>query len=242
MFDTGYVMLGRVRGAPIRVHWSAPLGAIAFTGFAFVPALWAGFFVLVVLHELGHAALVRRLGYRVVAVRVHAFGGDCQWAGDPTRIEVAVVAWGGVLAEAIVWVIATVLLAILGWPRSPFLAALAVTFTSTNAYMILFNLMPIPPLDGHRAWPLIPMLWEARKERIAYQRERAARHRQKASEVAQANAHAATKEALSAMEAAEKAEKQKDEPPPLPPELKAVLDRILGDAGPPRGGNKPDPS
>jgi Zn-dependent protease len=164
MFDTGYYTLGKIRGAPVRIHWSAPLGALVFTGFQLAPGLWAGFFLLVILHELGHAALVRRFGYRVVAVRVHAFGGDCQWAGDPTRAEVAVVAWGGVLAEAALWVVATAVLLVTGMPSSPFLWALATTFTSVNARMIFFNLLPIPPLDGHRAWPLLPMLWEARKE------------------------------------------------------------------------------
>lgn len=74
---SGYFTLGRVRGAPVRFHWSAPLGAFAFTGFQLSPALWAGWLLLVVIHELGHAALVRRFGHQVVAVRVHAFGGDC---------------------------------------------------------------------------------------------------------------------------------------------------------------------
>jgi hypothetical protein len=242
MFDSGYLTIGRVRGAPIRVHWSAPLGAIAFTGFSLRPELWIGFLVLVVLHELGHALLVRRLGYQVIAVRVHAFGGDCQWAGDPTRVEDAVVAWGGVLAQALVWVVATVTIAVLGWPTSTLLWALAVTFTSTNAHMILFNLLPIPPLDGHRAWPLIPMLWEARKEQKEHQRARAEQRRRKDREVAEANARQATKEEIAAMDAAEKTEKENGEPPPMPPELKAALDRILGDIQKtPRGGNKPDP-
>src|SRR5262245_45388893 len=101
MFSSGYFTIGHVRGAPIRVHWSAPLGAFAFTGFSFSPGLWAGFFLLVILHELGHAALVRRFGHEVTAVRVHAFGGDCAFSGDVTRAEDAVIAWGGVLVQAV---------------------------------------------------------------------------------------------------------------------------------------------
>lgn len=240
MFDRGYFTLGRVRKAPIRIHWSAPLGAIVFTRFEFAPLLWLFFWGLVILHELGHAALVWRLGYRVVAVRVHAFGGDCVWSGDPTRIESAVVSWGGVLAQAILWIAATVVLAIVGFPRSPVLAALALTATSSNAYMIFFNLIPIPPLDGHKAWPLIPMLWEARKERIEYQRARAERRRQKDREVAEANAYARAKEEIERMEAEEKAA-DKDAPPAIPPELQEVLDRVLrGDGKSPPGGDKPD--
>jgi hypothetical protein len=221
MFDTGYYTLGRVRGAPIRIHWSAPFGALVFTGFAFAPALWAGFFLLVILHELGHAALVWRFGYRVVAVRVHAFGGDCQWAGDPTRAEIAVVAWGGVLAEAALWVVATALVLVLGFPESPVLAALAVTFTSVNARMILFNLIPIPPLDGHHAWQLFPMLWEARKEQKAYQAERKARQEARRREVArQKERHEVDKE-MADIDA------MGDDPASMPDEVKAVLERVM---------------
>ncbi|MFO0588631.1 MAG: M50 family metallopeptidase [Polyangiaceae bacterium] len=240
MFDRGYFTLGRVRKAPIRIHWSAPLGAIVFTRFSFAPLLWVGFVGLVILHELGHAAVAWRLGYDVVAVRVHAFGGDCQWAGDPTRMEDAYVAWGGVLAQALLWVIATALIAILGFPSSSILAALALTATSTNLNMILFNLIPIPPLDGHRAWPLIPMLWRARNERIEYQRARAERRKQKDREVAEANAWARTKERIAEMEAEEKAAADKEAPPPIPPEVQEVLDRVLRGEGK-KPGDKPDP-
>lgn len=221
MFSTGYLTLGHVRGAPVRIHWSAPLGALLFTGFTFAPALWLGFFVLVILHELGHAALVRRFGYQVVAVRVHAFGGDCQWSGDPTRAEVAVVAWGGVLAEAVVLVATYALILVFGWPESPMLWALAYTFTAVNLRMIIFNLMPIPPLDGHKAWPLIPMLWEARKEQKEYQRERAARRAARDREVAREKRRTEVEKEMADIDRAG------EDPASMPDEVKAVLDRVL---------------
>lgn len=225
MFSTGYWTVGRIRGAPVRVHWSAPIGAVAFTGFSWSPGLWAGFFLLVILHELGHAAIVRHFGYQVVAVRVHAFGGDCQWAGDPTRAEDAAVAWGGVLAEGVLWVAATIAVLVFGFPTSPVLASLAITFTSTNARMIVFNLLPIPPLDGHRAWPLLPILWEARQEQRAYQRERAARQKARSREVAREKARSASEKEAKAVDVAD------DDLAPMPPEVKAVLDRVMRGEG-----------
>jgi stage IV sporulation protein FB len=221
MFSTGYWTIGRIRGAPVRVHWTAPLGAIVFTNFSLNPGHWVGFFLLVVLHELGHAAIVRRFGYEVIAVRVHAFGGDCQWSGDPTRAEDAAVAWGGVLMQGVLGVAALALLFAFGFPTSPILAALAVTFTWTNARMILFNLIPIPPLDGHRAWPLLPMLWEARQEQRAYQRERRARQKARSREVSRERAQAASEKQLTAVDVAD------DDLAPMPPEVKAVLDRVM---------------
>jgi stage IV sporulation protein FB len=225
MFDTGYWTIGRVRGAPIRVHWSAPIGALVFTGFSFSPALWLGFLFLVVWHELGHAAIVWKLGYRVVGMRVHAFGGDCSWSGDPTRADDAAVAWGGVLAQAVLGVGALIAILIGGWPTTPVLAALAVTFTSTNVRMIIFNLMPIPPLDGYTAWRLLPMLWEARKERIAYQRARADRRRAKDQELVRERARSAVRREVTAVDVPE------EDLAPLPDEVKAVLERVMkGDA------------
>lgn len=233
MLSSGYLTIGRVRGAPVRVHWSAPLGAIAFTGFSMSPALWAGWLFLIVWHELGHAAMVRRYGHRVVAVRVHAFGGDCQWAGDPTRAEDAAVAWGGVLAQGLLWVATTILLHVFGWPASEVLQVIAITFTATNAYMIVFNLLPIPPLDGYRAWPLLKMLWDARKEQRAYLRDRKARQRAKDREIVEAHVRAAHEAQRRAANAAPGAGPgtpasldQDDEPPPMPAEVRAVLDRI----------------
>jgi hypothetical protein len=225
MFSSGYWTLGRVRGAPVRVHWTAPLGAFVFTGFSIAPALWVGFFVLVVLHELGHAAIVRRFGYEVVAVRVHAFGGDCVWSGDATRAEIAAVAWGGVFAQAAIWVVASLVVLFAGAPSSPLLGALALTFTSTNARIIVFNLIPIPPLDGYRAWPLLPMLWESWQEQRAYQRERAARRREKDRETSRARARAAVDKELTPVEVAD------EDLAPMPPEVKAVLDRVMRGEG-----------
>jgi hypothetical protein len=238
MFASGYWTIGRVRGAPVRVHWSAPLGAVAFTGFRFTPGLWAGFFLLVVLHELGHAAIVRHLGHRTVAVRVHAFGGDCQWDGNPTTGDVAAVAWGGVAAQGVLWVIATVIIAIVGMPESPVLASLAVTFTTVNAHMMLFNLLPIPPLDGHRAWTLLPILWQSRKEQGAYQRERAAIRKEK-DRLARLPRPAGAKQPSLALvprpapvarvaAAPVIANEIADEDlAPMPPEVQAVLDRVM---------------
>lgn len=45
IFDTGYLTL-RTRGAPLRVHWTTPIGAYVLTGADYVPGAWLGFFLL----------------------------------------------------------------------------------------------------------------------------------------------------------------------------------------------------
>ena len=84
MFKRGSITLAHVRGAPIRVHWTTPLGAVVFTSFSLSPLVWISFFLLVLVHELGHAACVRLYGYQVTSIEVNGLGGRCAWAGDPT--------------------------------------------------------------------------------------------------------------------------------------------------------------
>lgn len=83
---SGNLTVGYVWNAPVRVHWSVLIGLVLFGGFR--PGAWIGFLVVILAHELGHAVLVRRSGLRVVAVSLHAFGGECQWLGQPTSLPV----------------------------------------------------------------------------------------------------------------------------------------------------------
>jgi stage IV sporulation protein FB len=184
----GYLTLGRWRGAPVRAHWTLPVGALVFGQGRFLPGFWLGFFLLVLIHELGHAILVRRYGQRVVSIDIHALGGVCRWSGETIEsgtlggfpnapaivrgeqrspahhaaIQRAGIAWGGVLAQAVALVGAHVALALGGPPESLFPAQLAAAFTTTNVWLIAINLIPVAPLDGAEAWKL-PGLLAARR-------------------------------------------------------------------------------
>jgi stage IV sporulation protein FB len=182
----GYLTLGRWRGAPVRAHWSLPIGALVFGQGRFVPGFWLGFFLLVLVHELGHAALVKRYGHRVVSIDIHGLGGACRWSGDATAIDRARIAWGGVLAQAVAYVIAWGALALAGPPESVFAFQLAGAFTTTNLWLIGINLIPVAPLDGAEAWKLPGLLAARRRARgggaqagagFAYEREAATLHR-----------------------------------------------------------------
>ena len=148
----GYLTLGRIGGAPVRVHWSAPVGAFVLTGFAVVPGAWLGFGLLVLAHELGHAALVRAFHCRVVSIDVHGLGGECRWEGSTTERRRAGIAWGGVLAQLVV--LLTTPLWAPRLPPSPFVEQIVEVFTATNVVMMLLNLLPVRPFDGAEAWRL----------------------------------------------------------------------------------------
>jgi hypothetical protein len=159
----GYLTLGRWRGAPVRAHWTLPVGALVFSQGRFVPGFWLGFFSLVLVHELGHAIMVRRQRQSVVSIDIHGLGGVCRWSGDPTAVARAWIAWGGVMAQGVALVAAYVLLAVAGPPETAFTGQLAYAFTSTNIWLIAINLIPVAPLDGAEAWKLPGLLARRRR-------------------------------------------------------------------------------
>ena len=239
MFEGGSITVAHVRGVPIRVHWSTPLGAFVFTGFSFNPLVWIGFFLVVLVHELGHAAAVRFYGHDVAAIEVNGLGGRCEWAGHPTAKEDAVIAAGGVAAQALLLVAALVLLAVTG-PLPWFLDGIVPAFVSINAWLMVVNLLPIPPLDGSRAWTLIPIIaaergwWkQSHGDPSSRPTSRWSRSAEWLQALAAANERRDAERRRKARAAVEKelqdldAEGEK-EAAPIPSEIRKMLDRILG--------------
>jgi hypothetical protein len=143
-FRDGSVQLGRWWGIPVRFHWTLPIGMLVLTRGRFMPVAWASIASLVLVHELA----------RVESVQLNAFGGLCTYSGEVGDVESSIIAWGGVLAQAIVLVVTWALIALFGQPRDPNVAQVAFAFTEANLWMIGLNLLPVPPLDGHLAWRL----------------------------------------------------------------------------------------
>jgi len=156
----GWWTIARIGGAPIRLHWSLPLGALVLGRFSFVPAFWLGFVLLILIHELGHALLVLRYRLGLTEIAVHGLGGWCRHARTGTRFQASAVAWGGVLAQFVVLIATQIVLLVSGPPTSSHTAQLAYVFTDSNLWLMAINLLPIEPLDGAKAWQVVPMLLE----------------------------------------------------------------------------------
>lgn len=154
----GWWTVTTIRGAPIRFHWTIPIGAFLMGRLAFVPAFWLGFVVLILVHELGHALLVLRYRLGLSELRVHGAGGECRHDDPGTPYQSSVVAWGGVLAQLCLLIATQVVIQVAGPPSSVHTMHLAYAFTETNLWIMGFNLLPIGHLDGVKAWQLVPML------------------------------------------------------------------------------------
>jgi Zn-dependent protease len=202
-FESGFLVVGRLYGVPIRVHWAMPLGALWFSRFHVEPVIWAAFFGLVLAHELGHALVVRANRARATSVEVHAFGGLCRWRGEVTPLGRAAIAWGGIWAQMVVLALALLWAGLAGPAGSDAEWQVRSVCVSSNLWMIALNLLPIPPLDGSEAWKLFPLL-----------RTRIRRRWWKAAYGAPPR----------------KPVPPMDPDGPVPPEVESLVDRIVSDA------------
>ncbi len=164
----GSFTLGRLNGVRIDLHWTAPFLALWFCGTS-IPA-WVAFFSVITAHEMGHALVIKKCGHYVDRIILGGLGGRCVWVGHATEEDMGWIAWGGVAMQGAIYC-AVMLLFALGFTPPPSLAVFVAFFTGTNVMIMAFNLIPIAPLDGERAWPLFSILWrQARREepRIAF--------------------------------------------------------------------------
>jgi len=143
-----------LRGVPIYLHATLPLGLALVSQFSFRPLAWLALVVIVLVHEMGHAVLLARYKAPVLHIVVHAFGGEVETVDWINPWQRAVVAWGGVLAQVLLFVVVTLTLN-LGVLRSGAITTdLYSTLTATNLLIAGFNLLPLGNLDGREAWRL----------------------------------------------------------------------------------------
>jgi len=159
--------LGTWRGIPIRLHWTVLIGLPWFfyttrsvTGTAIS---FAAFFVILLVHELGHAAVATWRRVEVHRIELLFLHGLCLHDQPYDEEDDILIAWGGVAAQFVVLIAALGFDILLG-PRSPYTHpvtfALLRVLIDTNLVIMIINLIPVAPLDGAKAWRVIPMLRE----------------------------------------------------------------------------------
>ncbi len=123
-----------------------------------------GYFASLILHELGHALVARRLGIPIVGIDLWFFGGLSHMrrepanAGEEFKIAAAgptvtlalfVLCLGAIVVLAADGTVSDVALAREGVKTTPWLALLG-WLGFINAALFLFNVIPAFPLDGGR--------------------------------------------------------------------------------------------
>ena len=176
--------LGRIGGIQIGINWSLLVmvalvayglsrdrfalevpgygsGAYAVAGIVTAAGLLLG----VLLHELAHAVVARRVGLTVDGITLSWMGGVTRIQGDTARPhEELVVAGVGPLTSAafggLLWLVRLALEASHSWT----LALAAVKWLAViNLVLAVFNILPAAPLDGGRV--LHAVLWRTWHDR-----------------------------------------------------------------------------
>jgi Zn-dependent protease len=138
---------GRVFGIPLeaRVSFLVMLGLVLL----FMGGLSGIFVVLlafssVILHELGHALVARKLGVGVSGIELHFFGGIAKLESQPrSNVDEVAIAAAGPAVSFVLSGIGFLLSFATGWAVFELLAVV-------NLVIAVFNLIPALPMDGGR--------------------------------------------------------------------------------------------
>src|SRR5207249_2793620 len=172
------VRLGRIAGIEFGVNWSwlvvfalivwtlasgifpstnPGLSNGAYIAMAIVAALF--FFLSILLHEFGHALQARREGIEIDGITLWLFGGVARFkgsfltAGSEFRVAIA-----GPLVSLVLGALFVLIALINGIPSA--VDGVVSWLGYINLSLLVFNLIPAPPLDGGRV--LHAALWRLR--------------------------------------------------------------------------------
>ncbi len=174
MFQDGSLTLFRIRGVPIRAHWTlllavpylalvlsiqfrtvAELAGVPHEQLALPPLIWGlvlalGLFASITLHELAHSFVAIRFGGRVRSITLMLVGGVSQLARIPDRPyhEGLMAAVGPIVSLVLGALLYLAFTASATWP--PDLQMALFYFAGMNLTLGVFNLIPAFPMDGGR--------------------------------------------------------------------------------------------
>jgi len=155
-------MIGNLFGVPIFVTGSAlfVLALMVLGGRPSSPAEFATaalyallFFFSILVHEMGHALVGRRLGLNPRQVVLHGFGGLCEYGRSPRAREGFYSSAAGPLAGLALGLVAGVILLLIDGRVPQPVPWLVGSLLRLTVFWSLFNLLPMWPLDGgHVLW------------------------------------------------------------------------------------------
>jgi Zn-dependent protease len=171
-----YWHLGRWFRIPVSMHWTVLLTLpwlwLWMQSLVAAVAGFTAFLLLQIAHEAGHAAMARGRGLVVDGITLSGLHGETSHGYPRSERDDLLIAWSGVGAQALILVLALVARQLLGevampvW-LMPVVGPMLQVFTVWNIFLMIVALLPIGPMDGHRAWRLIPYLRKAANRRRA---------------------------------------------------------------------------
>ena len=159
-----YIKIISIKGIPVYFYWLLNIlllliGVTAIINQSIPIGLVALLFILVV-HELGHAWFASRLGLNTYLIKIYPWGGVCTYESSRIEYNNNIVAWGGVVAQAIIFIPALLIMYFFGDLMSENMNELLLYLGKYNAIIALVNLIPIKPLDGASCWRTVPLFFK----------------------------------------------------------------------------------
>jgi len=171
--------VGWIRGVDLYIHWSVFLiVAIMIVGTIQRPIVTVvglfSYFSILLVHECGHMIAAQRRRCKVWAIELYPIVGFCRYEEPWSKIDRCAIAWGGVVAQAVIAVPLVTWVTIFGYTRFEAINVLLVVLGNYSLCVAAFNLIPAAPLDGATAWGLFPAWFARHRER---QRNRAMKYK-----------------------------------------------------------------
>jgi Zn-dependent protease len=177
MEQQNYWELGRWGRIPVAMHWTVLLILVWFYVFTWnliaSAIASAAFFVLLIAHEFGHVAMLRRRKIPVERITLYALHGRTHYAYGSPKDDI-LVAWSGVGAQLVLLLAALAVRAAFDL-QGPIVSMIAgpilLVFIPINIVLMVVALLPIGPFDGRAAWAAIAYLRNAKRRRAKAKRE-----------------------------------------------------------------------
>ncbi len=130
-----------------------------------IPLFLVAAFLSVLVHELGHAFFVRRCKFFVEQIYISALYGVCRYSHPDNIVPPVSIAWGGILAQALLCALLYGLQVLflptdnIGLSLVSYFQLFVDLLLIFNFFMIAINLLPIAGLDGEIIWKHVRYLW-----------------------------------------------------------------------------------
>jgi Zn-dependent protease len=98
--------------------------------------------------------------------RIYPIWGITRFQIPWSRFDHCVIAWGGVLAQAVIAVPLAAFITIFGYTKIEGVNVVLALLGGISLLVAIFNLLPFPPLDGAMAWRIIPAYVKQRRSRV----------------------------------------------------------------------------
>lgn len=120
------------------------------------------FMLAVILHELGHSLVAKRLGYKLKSLCLMPYGAQLNLQSNALRCsDEVLIALAGPFVNVLCFCVGVAL-----WWLFPLMYPYTEAFVMSSFVMAIFNLLPLVPLDGSRV--ILAFMGAKNKRRLGY--------------------------------------------------------------------------